>query len=185
MNTLDGELALSIFQISTDFMETKASWVPVPSYESFYLIHPYGLVKSLHKRNQGMLMKTTIRRGYYTVQLSNKLRTTTKYVHRLVADAFIPKPEGKDFINHINGDRLDNRVGNLEWVTAAENMQHAFTTGLCSGVGVNKPVVNICTGERFKSAKEAAQHYAVNYKTLLSSVLNHPENPYCLQYETP
>jgi hypothetical protein len=59
----------------------------------------------------------------------NGIRKIT-YAHRLVADAFIPNPENKAEVNHINGDKKDNRVTNLQWVTRSENMKHAYDTGL-------------------------------------------------------
>lgn len=65
-------------------------------------------------------------RGYLSVVIRRK----THMVHRLVAQAYIPNPEGKPFVNHLDGDKLNNSVENLEWCTAAENNKHARDTGL-------------------------------------------------------
>ncbi len=68
--------------------------------------------------------------GYLTVKLRKEGRTLGRFVHRLVADAFIPNPERKPQVNHKNGTKHDSRADNLEWVTGQENFHHAIKSGL-------------------------------------------------------
>lgn len=93
-----------------------------------YAVDETGLVYSLRKGKS--LTPKQNWDGYLRVQLYNHGDCEFVGIHRLVAEAFIPNPDNKPFVNHINGDKSDNRAANLEWCTQQENIAHAWETGL-------------------------------------------------------
>ena len=84
----------------------------------------------VRKDTNNYMMKLQIQQGYQHVTLQINGKPKRFRVHRLVAEAFIPNPENKPYVNHIDGNRQNNNINNLEWVTPAENTQHAVNTGL-------------------------------------------------------
>ena len=98
--------------------------------------------------------------GYFMIHFPNKKRV---YLHRLIAQVFIPNPENKYYVNHINGIKTDNRIENLEWVTAKENSRHAFDTGLNVGIpryGKDNPAYKFPT-QTIKKVKNAKGKYTL------------------------
>ena len=108
-------------------------WKDIKGYEGLYQISNQGRVKSLknrsNHRNEIILKQATVQ-GYKKVYLFKDAKGKIYPVHRLVAINFISNPLNKEEVNHINGDKSNNCVDNLEWNTKKENQTHCIKTGL-------------------------------------------------------
>ena len=99
----------------------------IPGYEGLYQVDMYGNVHSL--RNSRVLRPYSNGSGYQKVNLYGPGGCQRKYVHRLVAEAFLPNPGNLPVVNHKDADTTNNSVQNLEWCTQAENIQHCVRMG--------------------------------------------------------
>ncbi|HEV7331315.1 MAG TPA: NUMOD4 domain-containing protein [Flavisolibacter sp.] len=162
---------------------TSEAWLPVPGYQGKYLISDQGNIRKVSLNTTEKPIQIRIdRAGYLTVRLCQGSKIKTLFIHRLVAAAFVPNLYGKQFVNHKNGNKVDCCAVNLEWTTHAENIQHAYDSGLLSKRTQRKTVIDLCTGQRFYSAREAATFYGIPYPTFKNYLNGRRPNPTCLQY---
>ena len=128
-------------------------WKDIKDFEGIYQVSTFGRIKRLSRKtiNEGLLGKnkelqlkeiilkpSTITKGYRGITLTKDKKRYPKKVHRLVAEAFIPNPNNKPQINHIDCNKSNNNVNNLEWCTNSENQKHAFKNGLNSSKKANE-----------------------------------------------
>lgn len=122
----------------TNINQQLEIWKDIPCYEGYYQVSNHGRIKFLEricyngfgyftKKEKILCIKQ--KTGYITKCLMVDNIGKSYYVHRLVALSFITNSENKPFVNHIDGNKQNNRSENLEWVTAKENTRHAVVIG--------------------------------------------------------
>jgi hypothetical protein len=147
------------------------TWKAVNGYEGLYFVNRNGNVMSALFGRFKILKSGQDIMGYPRVVLTkNKIQKTIR-VHRLVAEAFIQKVDGKTYINHKDGNKLNNCVDNLEWCTQKENVNHAIKTGLTSSQKDDlhsraRIVLNLQNGVFYGTIKEAAKAMNMPRNTL-------------------
>lgn len=168
---------------------TDEVWKDIEGYEGLYAVSNMGRVKSIARDvecgpNGGKrVIKETIKHigtysgnnlGYKIVVLSKNGKPRMHYVHRLVAEAFVPHVEGCGVVNHLDCNKNNNRADNLEWTTYKKNSIHAKTNGLyvASNRRNMRKIVNIETGVCFESITSASKQYGVSCLSLLRALKN-------------
>ena len=109
--------------------ESTERWLPIEGFESTYHVSNRGRVKSF-QNGERMLSPWPVAKGYLMVELRDNGKRSGRTVHRLVAEAFLERPSESHEVNHLDGDKTNNHLSNLEWVTTQENRDHAVATGL-------------------------------------------------------
>ena len=135
----------------------------IKGYEGIYAITSCGKVWSY--RRQKFLKDRADKDGYRRVNLSAFGTTKTFFVHRLVAEAYIPNPENKTQVNHIDEVKSHNYIGNLEWVSRIENMNHG-TQKARAAISRGKPVYCVELDRTFDGAKWAAQEIGISANSI-------------------
>ena len=131
-------------------------WKPLDGCNNNYEVSKDGQVRLA--ANHQVKVQHVDKWGYLYLSLRENKKDKYRFIHRLVALCFIPNPENKPEVNHIDGNKLNNHVSNLEWATSQENENHALDSGL---ITPRKPVIGIHkdTGQQrlFRSVADAAR----------------------------
>lgn len=144
---------------------SKEEWKDIQGYEGLYQVSNLGRVKSLERitkiPNAKRIEKEKIRKlgtrnGYFVINLMKNNKRKSFQVHRLVAEAFIDNPQDKPFVNHIDYNKKNNNVYNLEWCTQKENVHHSIKNMK------HRHKTNYSnTGEQYISYRENTKKYRI------------------------
>lgn len=154
-------------------------WKDIEGYPN-YKISSLGRLKSIKFKNHRFITGAFDKDGYIRIGLSNNSGIKYTRLHRLVAEAFIENKENKPFVNHKNGIKDDNRLDNLEWVTASENTRHAYSTGLHSQLGERNACSKL-TKEQVLEIKRLYRDTNITHKEIAEKFGLHPEYPHLIK----
>lgn len=156
--------------------ETNTIWKRVKGYENTYLINEYGLIYKLdfNRFSRGSIKEN----GYMRITLSKDNVKKEYYTHRLVAFSFLTKIDGKDFVNHKDGNKENNHYSNLEWVTVQENNLHKYR--------VLKQEQNNCIPVKITDIKTGKVRYYTNIMKAEIDIIGKDTTGfrYCLEHKT-
>jgi hypothetical protein len=177
-------------------------WKDIKGYEGLYQVSNFGNVKSLerlvryehsktrqefYKKNKEIIKKKSYCKGYCSVSLCKENKSSTKRICRLVAIAFIPNPKNKSQVNHIDVNKRNDNVENLEWNTPAENIRHAFENNLMNvkrGVESkkSKKVKCLITDKIFGNIKEFSKYKNIDPSNISRALSGRYKNNHNVEY---
>lgn len=165
-------------------------WKPIPGYENTYEVSNLSNIRSIDRRVplgsrskfvKGQPIKPTLHHsGYMIFSLAKNGRAITTSVHRIVAQLFVDNPHDLPEVNHIRPPKTNNRADNLEWVTQAQNLQHAVETGLINRKGDKNIKAKLKESDVVQinwfymdgmSSKEISEKYSVHQSSIVK-ILN-------------
>lgn len=138
-------------------------WKDIKGYEGRYMISNLGNVLTMRYKGKGkakQLKPYNDEKGYFMVSLYNNKKIKTKRIHEIVAKTFILNPDNLPQVNHIDGNKHNNRIDNLEWCTSKENIRHAWKNGLMKSTKgrKRKNLKHNFLGYKAKKSKSVAQY---------------------------
>ena len=156
----------------------------VVGYEGLYVVSSLGGLWTIRKGKLRAVGQNRKNPKYIRVGMSKDSNRTWKNIHVLVANAFVPNPDCKPFVNHIDGDKLNSRADNLEWCTTMENHQHACDMGLNKHFKLSAIEKHeIC--KAFYAGQATVKQLSRRYGVVESGIRRHIKNYEKLQRDLP
>ena len=160
----------------------KEIWKDIPGYEGLYQASNLGRIKKIWKTKETIMKPSLQKEGYLRIGLVKNSKRKSYQVHRLIALCFIDNIYNKKYVNHIDGNKQNNNADNLEWVTASENLKHAYDNNLFKTIpgGKNsKPILQYDLNGNFikkwESQREAGKTLGIQQSNIFK-VANEQRN---------